>query len=341
MKQRRIIVLIREGLEPPDSLEGYTEKQIAEWKAEFDVIHTLSEMGHDVVPVGVYDDLQPIRDAILKYKPHIAFMLLEEFHGVGTYDHAVVGYLELMRQRYTGCNPRGLMLSHDKALAKKILDFHHVPTPRFVVYPRGHKIRRLRRLTYPLVVKSVIEDASFGISQASIVRDDDSLMERIKFVHDKIETDALVEQYIEGRELYVGVMGNQRLQTFPVWEMRFEKMPPEMAPIATARVKWNPDYQDKYGITTGRAVGLSTALEAKIARISKKVFRVLNMSGYARMDMRLTEDGKIYVLEANANPNLEYGEDFSESAELGGIDYEELLRRILNLGISYRAPWQY
>ena len=313
LKKLRIMVLIREGLEPPDSLEGYTEKQIAEWKAEFDVIHTLREMGHEVTTVGVYDDLSPIRKTIVQWKPHIAFMLLEEFHGVGVYDHAVVGYLELMRQRYTGCNPRGLMLSHDKALAKKLLAFHHVPTPAFHVYPVKHRIHRNRGLTFPLVVKSVIEDASLGISQASIVHTDEALLERVKFVHATIGSDAMVEQYVEGRELYVGVIGNRRLETFPIWEMRFEKMPADVAPIATARVKWNPEYQEKYGITTGPAEKLSENLRDKIERVCKKVYRVLNMSGYARMDLRLTEDDRIFILEANANPNLEYGEDFSES----------------------------
>ena len=339
-KKQRIMVLVREGLEPPESLENHSEKEIAEWKTEFDVVHTLREQGHEVRTVGVYDDLSPIRETILSWKPHLAFMLLEEFHGVGTYDHAVVGYLELMRQRYTGCNPRGLMLSHDKALAKKILDFHHIPTPRFAVYSAGKKIHRNRKLTFPLVVKSAVDDASLGISQASIVHNDKALAERVKFVHDNVSKEAIAEQYIEGRELYVGVLGNNRLQVLPVWEMRFENMPPDVAPIATAAVKWNPHYQKKHGIATGRAVNLAPALEERIARVCKRVYRVLNMSGYGRMDLRLGEDGKLFVLEANANPNLAYGEDFAESAESVGITYEKLLERILKLGRQYRASWQ-
>lgn len=340
LKNQRIMVLVREGLEPPESLDGFTEKEIAEWKTEFDVVHTLKELGHHVKIVGVYDDLKPIRETILSWKPHLAFMLLEEFHGVGTYDHAVAGYLELMRQRYTGCNPRGLMLSHDKAIAKKILDFHHIPTPRFAVYSAGKRIHRTRKLTFPLVVKSTVEDASLGISQASIVASDKALEERVQFMHENVSKEAIVEQYIEGRELYVGVIGNNRLQTLPIWEMRFDNLPPDIAPIATARVKWNTEYQEKYGIKTVRAVDLDGALEEKISKVCKRVYRVLNMSGYARMDLRLKEDGRIYVLEANANPNLSYGEDFAESANAAGISYEKLLDRILQLGKKYKAPWQ-
>jgi D-alanine-D-alanine ligase len=340
MRKLRVMVLVREGLEPPETLDGVDDKELAKWKAEFDVISTLRYIGHDVQPVGVYDDLSPIRRTILEWKPHIAFMLLEEFHGVGTYDQAIVSYLELMRLPYTGCNPRGMLLSRDKALAKKVLAYHHIPTPRFSVVPLGKACKRTKRLTYPLLVKSAMEDASLGISQASIVRDDQALAERVKFVHDKVGSDAIVEQYIEGRELYVGVIGNLRLQTLPVWEMVFSKMPEDVAPIATARVKFDEAYQKKYGISTRKAGGVDAATAARIAKTCKRVFHVLAMSGYARMDLRMREDGRVFVLEANANPNLEFGEDFAESAEAEGISYEALLQRIINLGLRYHAPWK-
>ena len=169
MKKLRVMVLVAEDHVPPESLEGYSDAEIDEWKAEYDVVTTLREMGHDARPVGVYDDLSPIREMILTWKPDIAFMLLEEFHGVVTYDHAVISYLELMQQPYTGCNPRGLLLTKDKAISKKILSYHRIPTPKFAVFPKGHKVRRPQRLKFPLFVKSAIEDASLGISQASIV----------------------------------------------------------------------------------------------------------------------------------------------------------------------------
>ena len=340
MKKMRVLALVREGLVPPDSIEGLDDKDIAEWKVEYDVVTTLRDLGHEVRPIGVFDDLAPIRNQIQQWQPHIVFMLLEEFHGVGTYDQAIVSYLELMRQPYTGCNPRGLLLSHDKALSKKILSYHRIPTPRFGVFPIGRQVRRPKRLEFPLIVKSIVEDASLGISQASLVNDDEALAERVKFIHESIGTDAIAEQYIEGRELYVGVIGNQRLQTLPVWEMLFSNMPDDVAKIATARVKWDRKYQKKHGIDTERAKNLPDGVEQRMAKLSKRVYRALNMSGYARMDMRLSESGRLYVIEANANPNLEYGEDLAESAATVGISFHKLIQRILSLGLRYQAPWQ-
>ena len=340
MKKMRVLVLVREGLIPPDTLDGHSEKEIAEWKVEFDVISTLKELRHQVRTLGVFDDLGPIRRAIQGWSPHIVFMLLEEFHGVGTYDQAVVSYLELMRQPYTGCNPRGLLLSHDKALTKKILTYHRIPTPRFAVFPLGKSVRPPRRLVFPLVVKSVVEDASLGISQASIVADEASLALRVQFIHEKVGSDAIVEEYVEGRELYVGIIGNHRLQTLPIWEMVFGNMPNNVVQIATAKAKWDPKYQRKHGIETHAAKNLPERMEEVITKLCKRVYRALNMSGYARMDLRLGPDNRVFVLEANANPNLEFGEDFAESAETVGISYQELVQRIINLGLRYRAAWK-
>ncbi len=340
MKKLRVLVIVREGLVPPDTLKGHDAKDIAEWKSEYDVVTTLREMGHEVLPLGVFDDLGPIRQAIRDWSPHVTFMMLEEFLGVVAYEYAVVGYLELMQQAYTGCNPFGLMLSKNKATAKRILAHHRIRTPRFGVFPRGKTRLRTKRLTFPLFIKSTTEDASLGIAQASIVRDEAALDERVRFIHESIETDAIAEQYIEGRELYVGVIGNQRLQTFPPWEMVFSKMPEHMPRIATARVKWDIEYQKKYGIITQRAEGLAPEVEKQISKLCKRVYRALNMSGYGRMDLRLQEDGKVFLIEANANPNIEYGEDFAESAESIGIKYEALLQKIINLGLRYRAPWR-
>jgi D-alanine-D-alanine ligase len=340
MRKLRIAALIREGLVPPEGVTEYDIDNPPEWKMEFDILNTLREMGHDARPIELYDDLSPVRTSILKWKPHIAFMMLEEFHGVAQYDHAIVSYLELMKQRYTGCNPRGLILSHDKALSKKILNYHRIPTPRFVVYRRRRKIRPMSRLKYPILVKSATEDASFGISQNSIVTSDAALIDRVAFVHDTIGSDALAEEYIEGRELYVGVIGNKQLSVFPVWEMFFRNMPDDVAHIATARVKWNTKYQKKHGIATGPAENMSSELASRIQKTCKRVYRALNMSGYGRIDLRMNSEGDIYVIEANANPNLEYGEDFSESAEAAGISYEQLLTRVINLGLNYNAAWQ-
>jgi D-alanine-D-alanine ligase len=340
MKNLRVLVLMHEDLVPPASIEGLTAKEVAPWKSEYDVSAGLTNLGHEVRPLGVSSDLGVLRDAIAEWDPHITFNLLEEFHGVAVYDQHVVGYLELLQKPYTGCNPRGLMLAHDKALAKKILSYHRVRVPDFAVFPKNKVVKRPKRLRFPLLVKSVSEEGSVGISQASIVHTDDKLAERVEFIHQQTSTDALAEEYIEGRELYVGVMGNRRLQTFPIWEMRFEKMPEDVARIATAKVKWDHEYQKKHGIMTAAAEGLSPEVSARISHLCKRVYRTLSLSGYARMDLRLTADGHVYVIEANPNPNLEYGEDFAESAEKIGISYESLLQRIITLGLAYEPPWK-
>ncbi|MEX1233208.1 MAG: ATP-grasp domain-containing protein [Planctomycetaceae bacterium] len=340
MSSLRIVVLMHKDLVPPDTLDGVAEKEMMNWKTEFDVCDTLQMIGHEIRKIGLQDDLSLLRDEIVNWEPHIVFNLLEEFHSVSLYDQHVVGYLELMKQPYTGCNPRGLLLAHDKYLSKQILTYHRIPTPHFAVFPRGKKIRRPKRLQFPLLVKSATEEASFGISQASIVSSDEKLIERIEFIHDQIKTDALVEEYVEGREFYVGVIGNHRLQTFPVWELQFTKMPDDVPHIATRKVKWDLAYQERHGIITNAADDLPPGLADKMGRISKRIYRALHLSGYARMDFRVSKDNRIYVLEANPNPNLSYGEDFAESAEAGGITYEELMQRIVNSGLRYKAPWQ-
>jgi len=339
-KKLRILVLVHEDLVPPESMEGHSDKEILEWKAEYDVITTLREMQHEVRPLGVWDDLGKIRKEIDQWSPHVAFNLLEEFHGVAVYDQHVVSYLELLRQPYTGCQPRGLMLSHDKALCKQILSYHRILTPRFVVYPMRTKVRHAPKLRYPLLVKSTIEEASLGISQASMVTSEDKLRDRVAFVHEHLKSDALVEEYIEGRELYVSILGNQRLKTFPIWELEFTKSGDSVPLIATAKVKWDHDYQQKLGVETHQARDLPDGAEAAILKQCVRVYKALFLSGYARVDLRLAPDGRAYVLEANPNPNLSYGEDFAESGEAAGYSYEELLQRIVTLGRSYRAAWR-
>ena len=340
MKKLRVLVLMHETLVPPDSLDGYSDEEILDWKTEFDVVTTLREMGHKVLPLGVCDDLGDLRRAHDEFKPHIWFNLLEEFHGVGVYDHHVVSYLELLKQSYTGCNPRGLLLSRDKPLAKKILSYHRINSPGFFVVPRGKKPRKPVAFKYPLLVKSTSEDASLGITRASVVYDDEQLAGQVARVHEQTETDALIETFISGRELYVGVLGNRQLKVLPIWEMLFENVSDEDAKIATSRVKWDIAHQKKLGIKTTRAKGISKEVEAKIIKLCKRVYKALSLSGYARLDLRLQSDGQVFVIEANPNPNLSFGEDMAESAASIGIGYEELLKKIISLGLNYQAEWR-
>ena len=304
MNNLKVLVLVREGLVPPETLDGCSPQEMAEWH------------------------------------PDITFMLLEEFHGVTTYDHAVVSYLELMRQPYTGCNPRGMMLSRDKVLSKQILSYHRIPTPQFAVFRRGGAIRIPARLRCPLFVKSATEDASLGISQASVVEDAARLRERIAFIHEHTMTDALVEEYIEGRELYVGVLGNERIRTLTPWEFIFGELKAGRAAIATRKAKWDRAYQARHGITSDKALNLPPGLAERLDRFARRVYRALHMTGYARIDFRVRADGTPLVLEANANPNLEQAEDFADAARHDGVAYPELLKRIVSLGRAYRAEWR-
>ena len=322
-------------LVPPDDVTGI-DTETAPWRTEHDVLSTLRDgLGHDVHVLGVKDDLGAIRQANEEFKPHIAFNLLEAFHEVGTFDQNVVSYLELLRVSYTGCNPRGMFLARDKALSKKLLHYHRLPVPEFTVVPRGRKPKLPKRLTYPVIVKPLTQESSIGISQASVVSDEPHLKERVQFIHESIRTDAIVEQFIEGQELYVGVLGNQRLQVFPVWEMTFANMPEGQHRIATERVKWNVKYQAKVGIATGEAKSMSEETVALVRHVARRTYKVLEQSGYARIDLRLDAGGRVYVLEANPNPQIARTEDFAASAAAAGLDYPALLQRILTTGIRW------
>lgn len=340
MRALRVLVLVHEDLVPPDSAEGFTEKEIAVWRTEYDVVSTLRRLGHDVQVIGVQTDLAAIREAIEDHRPHIAFNLLEEFHNVAVYDQHVAGYLELMKVPYTGCNPRGLMLSHDKALCRKILTYHRVPGPRFQLFPMNRRTKPSKRLRYPLFVKSAVEDASLGISQASVVTDESKLRARVEFIHESIGTDALVEEYVDGREMYVSVIGNERLQAFPILEMDFGRMAEGAHRIATAKIKWDHEYQDRVDVTVARAKGLDPTVERRIQRMAKRVYRLLDMSGYARVDLRLDADDVPHLIEVNANPDLAADDLFAETALLAGVPYDKLLARIVGLGRRYRAQWR-
>ncbi len=336
MKKLRVLALMHDYMVPPENVQG-VDVVNALWKTEFDVITTLAAAGHDVYTLGLADELDSIRRAIDEVRPHVAFNLMEAFHEVSTFDQNVVSHLELLRLQYTGCNPRGLILSRDKALAKKVLSYDGIPVPAFAIFPIGRLVRRPPRLEFPLIVKSLTQDASYGISQASVVTDDARLRERVWYIHTRLGTDAIVEQYIKGRELYVGVIGNEPLRAFPVWEMKFANMPDGAHRIATERVKWNTAYQKKHGIRCGKARLQRAGMEEYLQFLAKRVFHLLQMNGYGRIDIRLDDSGQPWVLEANANPQLAYGEDFAESAHHDGVSYEELLQQILKVGLQWKA----
>jgi len=334
MKRLRVLVLLHPDLMPPDSLEGRSEQEIHEWKTEYDVVSTLRAAGHEVRPLGVENELKPIRDELESWKPDVVFNLLEQFHGEAIYDQNVASYLELLRVPYTGCNPRGLVLARGKDLSKKLLIYHRIPLPAFAVFPLRRKVRRPPRLGLPLIVKSLNEDASYGIAQASVVDSDEKLVERVTFIHERIGTAAIAEQYIEGREIYVGVLGNERLRVLPIWELEFGSLPQGARAIATEKAKHSLEYQQRHDIVVGPAKDLSPQLVASIERVAKRIYRTLELDGYARIDFRLSADGIPYYIEANPNPEIAKVEEFASAALHAGIEYPELIQRIVTLGIS-------
>lgn len=332
MRKQRILMLVQESHVPPTSIEGLSDAQVRVFKADYDVAAGFEEIGHDIRILGVHDVLDPIRAEVRSWKPHVVFNLLEEFANEPAFVPHVLGYLELLRQPYTGCNPVGFMFSNDKARQRRILRHHRIASPDFFVARRGRTVKRPKSFTFPLIVKSLTSHGSTGISQSSVVRDDATMVERIAYVHDSLATDSIVEEFVEGRELYVGVLGNNRLETFPPWELRLENLPEGAPFLATEKVKWDRKYQKSAGVHTGLAKDLSDETKARFARIARRAYRALEQSGYARMDFRMNKDGRIFLIESNPNPDLSFGEDFSESAEHAGIAYPALLQRIVNLG---------
>jgi D-alanine-D-alanine ligase len=335
-KPLRVAILTHEDLIPPTPLKDVDDKERLAFQTERDVYVALRKLGHDVRFLGVSWDLLPIRELVEEWKPDVVFNLLMEFQDVGAFQVHLVSYLELLGVPYTGCNPRGVLLSRDKAVCKKILRHHRIPTPDFAVFDPGRRVRPPPELTFPLIVKSVDEEASFGIAQASVVRDEDALAERVRFIHEHVGTPAIAEEYVDGRELTISLLGNERLRAFPVWEMQFRNLPEGSVPIATERAKYDKAYQKRVGIRCGKARDLSDRVVRRIQRLARRTYRSLGLSGYARLDLRLTPEGKVFVIEVNATPDVKREEDFALSAKAAGIEYPRLLQRIVDQGLRYR-----
>ncbi len=332
-KKLRVLALMHEDLVPPDDVSSLSESDFHRIKTESDILHALEKLGHETRKLGVRDAVLPIRHAVDEWEPDIVFNLLDEFQGEAIYDQHVVAFLELLRVPYTGNNPRGLVLARDKALSKKVAMYHRITVPRFFTVRRNRRVRRPKRMEFPLIVKSLVEEASMGISKASIVRDDEALETRVRFMHERIGTDAIVEQFVPGREIYVGVLGNERLVALPARELIVDELEPGEDLIATESLKHNVHYQKKHGVRIQGAKKLPEGVANALERVSKRIYRMLSLEGYARIDYRLSEDGKLYFLEANPNPELANYEELASAAAKAGISYENLIQRVLSLGL--------
>jgi D-alanine-D-alanine ligase len=335
MKKARVVVLFDTDVAPPAN-QDFTKAIEANEEAEFDVARGLIARGHEVRCLGFKDDIDQLVAGLRAQPCDVVFNLSERFRGDSALDYTVTAIMDMLGIPYTGASVEGLILARDKALTKKVLAYHGILIPHFMVCPIGQAIQRPSDLRFPLIVKPLNEDASVGIAQSSVVRDDDALTNRILFIHDKIGTDAIVEEFIEGRELYVGVIGNERPRALPPIEMVFKNEPNVEGRIATFKAKWSVKYRQSRGIENMVAVDLSKSLVQRLSDVAVRTYKAAGLRDYGRIDVRLAHDDAIYVVEANPNPYLADGEDLAWAAEEAGYPYPDLLEKIAEMAIVRR-----
>jgi D-alanine-D-alanine ligase len=310
------------------SLELKTE----DWITENDVINALRSLDYERDVVGIHHEIDVIRRTIEAFQPTVIFNLVEEFKNNLSFEQHIAAVLELSGIPFTGCGATGITLCKHKGISKKILGYHRIRVPDFAIMRKGKRIARPRRLAFPVFVKPLKTEASFGIAQASFVENDEQFKQRVAFIHEKFGQDAIAEEYIEGRELYVSIIGNQQLQVFPIREMIFKEVPDDEPKFASYKAKWDDDYRKRWGIINDFASELDPALVQRIDRTCRKIYRLLAIEGYARIDLRLTPQNELVFLEANPNPHLAANEDFARSARRAGLTFPNLIDRIIQLG---------
>ena len=310
------------------------EMKTEDWKTEANVLAALGALGYTAEHLAIFDNLDLLRQKLETFAPDVLFNLADQFKNNRGFDQNIVSFLEMQGVPFTGCGATGLVLCKHKGISKKILSYHRIHTPNFVVIPRGQRIARPKPLKFPLLVKPVKEEASYGIAQASFVETDEQFRERVAFIHEKYDGDVIAEEYIAGRELYVSLMGNLRPTVFPIRELVFREVPPDEPKIATYRAKWDEEYRKRWGLQNQFAEGLDSALVAQIEQTCKRIYRLLTIDGYARIDLRLTAENKVYFIEANPNPILAADEDFALSAGQAGLPYPQLIDRIIRHGLK-------
>jgi len=310
------------------------ELKTENWKTEAGVLAALNELGYPNEHLAIFDDLDLLRQKLQTFTPDVIFNLADQFRNNRAFDQHIVSFLAMTGIPFTGCGASGLTLCKHKGISKKILSYHRIHTPDFVIIPRGKRIARPKRLKFPILIKPLKEEASYGISQASFVETDEQFRERVEFIHEKTNNDVIAEEYIEGREFYVSILGNHRLQVFPIRELVFREVPPDEPKIATYKAKWDEEYRKRWGLQNVFAEGLDANLTRKIESVCKRIYKLLTIDGYARVDLRLTAANEIYFIEANPNPILAADEDFAESARKAGLSYPSLVDRIIQLGLK-------
>jgi D-alanine-D-alanine ligase len=333
MKKARILVLFDTDAEPPANQDYKKQIESAD-EAEFDVARALIGLGHEVRLLGFRSDLDQLVAGLRAEPVDLVFNLTERFRNLSSLDYGVVGILEMLNMPYTGAAAEGLILARDKALTKMVLAYHGLRIPHFMVCERGAPVQRPSDIRFPLIVKPLDEDASVGIAQSSVVRDDAALAERVQFIHDRIGTDAIVEEFIAGREVYVGVVGNGQPRALPPIEMVFGDKTDEQARIATFKVKWSVKHREQRGIENRIATDLGKELTERLSDVAVRAYKAAGLRDYGRIDVRLAHDDEIYIVEANPNPYLADGEDLAWAAEEGGHPYPQFIEKIAEMALT-------
>jgi D-alanine-D-alanine ligase len=335
MKKKLKVLALFDAIRPTGINEDLTaELKTDDWKTEAGVLAALRDLGHTVEHLALFDDLDLLRQKLQSFAPDLIFNLADQFRNNRAFDQHIVSILAMYGVPFTGCGSTGLTLCKHKGISKKILSYHRIHTPAFVIIARGRRIARPRQLRFPILVKPLKEEASLGISQASFVENDEQFKERVQFIHEKYDNDVIAEEYIDGRELYVSILGNHRLQVYPVRELVFREVPPDEPKIATYKAKWDEDYRKRWGLQNQFAEGLEPALVRHIESVCKRIYHLLTIDGYARLDLRLTAANELYFIEANPNPILAADEDFALSAMKTGLSYPQLIERIVRQGLT-------
>jgi D-alanine-D-alanine ligase len=333
-KRHKVLVLFDTAGTPPADQDFTKELKTDDWAAEAHVIAALQQLGHEVRTIGVWDEPGMIIDEIKANPPDVVFNLTEHFNEVSAYDRNVAGLLEMMGVPYTGSSPTGLTLCKNKGMAKELLAYHKIRVPNFALFSPKATIKKPPRLKFPLFIKPAEEEASYGISQDSFVETEEALEERIRFIHERMNQTALAEEYIEGREIYVSLIGNERLQVLPLREVIFTEVPADQPKFSTFKAKWDDAYRKRWGIQNVFAEPFPDGTVQRIGKICKAVYRALRIHGYGRIDLRVTPEDEVVILEANPNPNLDRDDEFAQSAIKAGLTYERMIQRILRLALS-------
>jgi D-alanine-D-alanine ligase len=299
-----------------------------------EIFEALDKLGHEPSYV-VLDGTDKTLAALARYETDLFFNLVESYAGDDHKEMHLAAYLDLLGRPYTGAGPQALFLAQDKALAKKIFEFHGIRTPFFATCYQG-TLDHSDDISFPLIVKPSSEDASIGIDKDSVVNSVKELMQRIQYVQEEFESPALIEEYIEGREIYAGILGNQDPEVLPLVELDLSRLPAGMPKVAGTEVKWEKDSEAYKATKSAPVEDLDEETTEKLAETALAAYRTLKLRDYARIDMRLTGKGEVYVIEANPNPWLSSNSEFFMAAKKSGRTYADLIGEIVDLARSDR-----